>query len=231
MRRVFLLRRYLMRSGPQVERTQKFLGSAFLPALKRAGAKSVGLFISVVADRSPFILCFSAYANLATFESTEDSLSRDVDFQKAATAYDAEGNSGYIRIEAQLMRAFPRIGEVSPSDPKHAPRIFELRTYESPNEAAGRRKIEMFENGEAGIFRRLGMAPVFFGQSVAAANLPSLTYMLSFDDLASRERLWKAFGADPEWQKLRAQPGFSDAEIVSNISNEILHPLPSSEIR
>jgi hypothetical protein len=222
-----------MRSGPEVDRTQKFLGSAYLPALKRAGAKSIGLFSSVVAERTPFILCFSAYASLSAFESAEDRLSADGDMQKAATAYNAEGDSGYIRIEAELLRAFPRIGEVSapPSDPKHAPRIFELRTYESPSEAAGRRKIEMFENGEAGIFRRLGMAPVFFGQSLAAANLPSLTYMLSFDDLASRERLWKTFGADPEWQTLRAQPGLSDAEIVSNISNEILRPLPLSEIR
>jgi hypothetical protein len=55
--------------------------------------------------------------------------------------------------------------------------------------------------------------------------------MLSFDDLASRERLWRAFGSDPEWQKLRAQPGLSDAEIVSNISNAILRPLAFSPIR
>ena len=62
-------------------------------------------------------------------------------------------------------------------------------------------------------------------------NLPSLTYVLSFDDLASRERLWGNFGSDPEWRKLRAQPGLSDAEIVSNISNSILRPLPFSPIR
>jgi hypothetical protein len=30
---------------------------------------------------------------------------------------------------------------------------------------------------------------------------------------------------------LRAQPGLSDAEIVSNISNAILRPLPFSPIR
>jgi len=89
----------------------------------------------------------------------------------------------------------------------------------------------MFEDGEAGVFRRLGMAPLFFGQGIIGANLPSLTYMLSYEDLASRDRLWKAFGADPEWQKLRAQPGLSDAEIVSNISNRILRPLAFSEIR
>jgi hypothetical protein len=121
--------------------------------------------------------------------------------------------------------------DVPPSDTQRAARIFELRTYESVNEKASRRKIKMFEDGEMAIFRRLGMRPVFFGQTIIGPNLPSLSYMLSFDDLAARERLWRAFGADPEWQKLRAQPGLSDAEIVSNISNTILRPLAFSPIR
>jgi hypothetical protein len=106
-----------------------------------------------------------------------------------------------------------------------------LRTYESNNAATLRRKIEMFDKGEAAIFQRLGMRPVFFGEAIAGASLPHLSYMLCYDDLAARDRLWKAFGADPEWQKLRSQPGLSDAEIVSNISNVILRAAPSSDIR
>ena len=39
------------------------------------------------------------------------------------------------------------------------------------------------------------------------------------------------FGADPEWKKLRATPGLSDAEIVSNINNAILRPAANSMIR
>jgi hypothetical protein len=55
--------------------------------------------------------------------------------------------------------------------------------------------------------------------------------MLGYDNLAARDTLWKAFGADPEWQKLRSTPGLSDADIVSNISNTLLRPLPFSMIR
>ena len=89
----------------------------------------------------------------------------------------------------------------------------------------------MFEDGEAGIFKRLGMSPVFFGQTLVGQNLPNLTYMLAFDDLASREKLWRDFGNDAEWRKLRAQPGLSDAEVVSNIHSSILRPLAFSPIR
>jgi len=55
--------------------------------------------------------------------------------------------------------------------------------------------------------------------------------MLAYDDLAARDRVWKAFGSDPTWAKLRSQPGFSDADIVSNISNTLLQPSDFSDIR
>jgi hypothetical protein len=84
---------------------------------------------------------------------------------------------------------------------------------------------------EMGIFRRLGMTPVLFGQTIVGRNLPSQAYMLTFDDLASHEKLWRNFGGDPEWQKLRARAGLSDAENVSNITNAVLSPLPFSPIR
>jgi len=112
-----------------------------------------------------------------------------------------------------------------------APRIFELRTYESNNVKAAQRKVRMFNEGEAAIFERLGMAPVFFGETLVGRNLPNLTYMLSFENMAARDRLWSAFGGDAQWQKLRAQPGYADAEIVSNITNAILRPLDFSPIR
>lgn len=232
-RHYYLLHWYFMRSGPQVDRTTKFLGGAYLPAAKRAGATSAGFFNSVIAERSPFILALTAYPSLPAIEAADDRMAADADFQAAADAYDIIGEPAYLRMETTLLRAFPAIPELTApaNDGKRATRIFELRTYESSSQKASLRKIKMFEDGEAAIFRRLGMAPVFFGQTLAGADMPSLSYMLSYESLAARENLWKLFGADPEWQKLRARPGLSDAEIVSNISNQMLKALPFSEIR
>ena len=81
------------------------------------------------------------------------------------------------------------------------------------------------------IFHRSGMQTIFFGQTIVGARMPNLTYMLAFSDLAARDKAWSAFSADPDWQKLRATPGLSDADIVNNISNAILKPLPFSPIR
>lgn len=69
------------------------------------------------------------------------------------------------------------------------------------------RKIKMFEVGETAIFVRAGMLPVFFAETVFGSNLPSLTYMLSFDGLAARESAGRVSSNDPEWQKLgRSSP-------------------------
>ena len=229
---VYGLLYFYMRSGSQVERTTAYLRDVYLPAAKRHGI-TAGFFSPVVGERSPYILSLAAYPSWAGIEKLHFAFADDKDFQKGWDAYNVIGDPAYERMEGILLYAvdkFPTI-DVPPTDGRKAARIFELRNYECPSEKALARKIKMFEDGEAGIFKRLGMAPVLFGRNISGPRLPCLTYMLSYDDLAARDRLWKAFGSDPEWQKLRATPGLSDAEIVSNINNTILRPLPFSAIR
>ena len=109
--------------------------------------------------------------------------------------------------------------------------MFELRTYESPTDQDHKRKVEMFNSGEFDVFEKAGFWQIFYGDTVIGSRMPNLTYMLVYDNLAAREKNWAAFAADPQWLKLRATPGLSDAEIVSNISNTLLRPLPFSPIR
>ena len=222
-----------MRNGTQMERTSQYLQKVFMPAAQRAGIGPLGFFGPVLAPRAPFILSISSYPSFAAIESAHDKMAADEAFLKGWDAFNTIEDPTYVRMESALLHAFdgwPTL-QVPPTTPQRAARIFELRTYESVNEKAGMRKIKMFDDGEAAIFKRLGISPVFFGQTLIGQNLPNLTYMLAFDDLASRDKLWRDFGADPEWHKLRAQPGLSDAEIVSNISNSILRPLAFSPIR
>ena len=126
--------------------------------------------------------------------------------------------------------AFPAV-EV-PSGPLAVPgRVFELRTYESHNENAGLKKIEMFEKGgEIGIFRRVGLTPVFFSRTSAGPRMPSLVYMLVHENMAAREKSWSTFAADPDWRKLAQTAGYTDPEIVTNITTVFLRPAAYSQI-
>jgi len=214
-------------------RLTDFLQHAAAPAFARAGIAPCAYFGSMIAEETPFVMTIASYPSLGAMEQQRAKLSADAEYKKALAACNAQPGLNYERIDSVLGRAFPSFPEmVVPSDAAGRPgRVFELRRYESNNATTLASKIKMFESGEIGIFKRLGMRPVFFAETIVGARMPNLVYMLSYDDLASREKLWKEFGGDPEWQKMRVVPGNTDAEIVSNISNSLLQPLPFSPVR
>jgi len=228
------LRRIQLRnsSDNQRQRNNDFL-KAQVAALSRAGAGPTGVFSSNIAPDSPFLLVLANYPSLAAMEQIQAKVAADGEYQKALDAYNALPGLNYERMESSLMRAFDGYPAVvaPPNDGKRPARLFELRQYESNNSGTLKRKIKMFNDGEIGAFQRAGGQPVFFGETIVGARQPNLTYMLSYEDLTGRDKVWKAFGADPEWQKLRVMPGLSDAEIVSNITNYLVSPLPFSQIR
>jgi hypothetical protein len=191
------------------------------------------VFASNIAPDGPFLLVLTSYPSLSAMEQIQAKLAADAEYQKAADAYNALPGLNYERMESSLLRAFDGYPTVvpPPNDGKRPARLFEFRQYESNNSGTLKRKVKMFNDGEIGAFQRAGGQPVFFGETIVGPRQPNLTYMLSYDDLAGRDKVWKAFGADPEWQKLRTTPGLSDAEIVSNITNYLVSPLPFSQIR
>ena len=79
-------------------------------------------------------------------------------------------------------------------------------------------------------FRRAGLAPVFFGETLIGPKQPNLIYMIAFDDMAAHDRCWATFSGDPEWKKLSSTPGYTDGEIVCNISNVFLKPMACSQV-
>jgi hypothetical protein len=209
----------------QVQRTHDFLGKHYLPAAQRAGAGPIGFFTGLVAPAGPFVLCVLGHTSWEAIHACSEKMGADKEYSAAFEQYNSAADIPYVRMERSLLRAFD---SVPPAASGH---IFELRTYESNTAKTLAKKVEMFDRGEVAIFRKTGLTPVFFGVMLVGGNMPNLTYMLAYDDLAAREKNWRAFLADPDWKKLWATPGYSDAEIVSNSSRALLRPLPFSPIR
>jgi len=233
-REYYELRRYQLRRGPQTKVLDDYLREAFIPAMKRLGIGPVGVFNTAIGNDSPLVYVLMACPSLDLLVTANARLASDAEYQRAgAPLINAPAAApAYHRVENSLMMAFAGIPklEVPPGISGQRSRIFELRIYESHSKKANRKKIEMFNTGEIAIFRRTGLRPVFFGETLIGSRFPNLTYMLVFDDLAARERNWATFIADPEWKKLSGMPEYSDAEILTNISNVILNPAPYSEI-
>jgi hypothetical protein len=230
------IRRYHLRRGPGQQVVDAYLRQAAVPAWQRAGAGPVGVFSVMIGADSPSFYVVIPHKSLDAFSTMPDRLAADAEYQTAGAAYlnTAATQPAFVRMEASLARAFatmPRLElPFGGGENGKKARIFELRTYESPSEKAGKKKIEMFNTGEIAIFRRAGLRPVFFGETLIGQKMPNLTYMLVYEDMAAHDKQWSAFSADPEWKKLSTTPGFTDAEIVSNISNMYLRPTAYSQI-
>ena len=229
------LRRYQFRFGPMEARHAEYAKGALVPALNRAGIKPVGSFTVVFGADTPAVYLLLPHPGPESVATLPGRLVADTEYMRVAAAFRSlpAADPPYVRRDSSLMSAFDAFPAVEvPSGPLAVPgRVFELRTYESHNEGAGLKKVEMFEKGgEIGIFRRVGLAPVFFGRNTVGPRLPSLTYMLVFPDLATREKNWGGFRDDPEWVKLRGTPGFSNAEILTNINVQILRPTDYSQV-
>jgi hypothetical protein len=197
---------------------------------KLAGAGPVAVFSSSIAEDTPFLLALTSFKGYADMDACKKKLHANPDDRKARSEWDTGGRP-YEREEVRLLAAFGGFPVMTPppTEGRKASRIFEMRTYELETAAALERKIQMFEVGETAIFVRAGMLPVFFGETVFGPNMPSLTYMLGFDDLAARESTGRVSGGDPEWKKLGSQ--YPDVATVPKLSISFLSPLPFSDVR
>lgn len=233
-REYYELRKYVLRRGPQQQLINDYFRDANIPALNRLGIKPVGVFNTSIGPGSPTLYVLAPHPSPESAVTIHDRVAADPEYLKAGAPFinATPVEPAYVRVESFLLAAFagmPKL-ELPPGTAENKPRIFELRTYESHSKKANRTKIEMFNKAEIEIFRRTGLRPVFFGETMVGAGMPSLTYMLTFADMEERTRSWAAFAADPEWKMLSSAPGNTDAEIVSSITNVILSPAPFSQI-
>jgi hypothetical protein len=221
-REIFELRSYSVRPG-KLPLLENYFEKALIPALNRRGVKPVGVFLENAPSEKTQAHLLATYKSVADFTTTAAGLTDDGEY-RAAAATDAV----YERIESSLLRGIAGLPGLKA--PALKPRLFNLRIYESHNEAAAQKKIEMFNTGELEIFRRVGLTPVMFGEALVGSRLPNLTYLLVFDDDTGRQDAWKRFGADPEWKRLKAIPEYEDKRIVSRITNKLLAPAAYSQI-
>jgi hypothetical protein len=232
------LRTYHFATTEKRQAYETFLGDVLIPALGRAGVGPVGAFKLLAKDNPELKLQADSndlyvvipHKSAESFLSLAPKLAADETYQSAGRAIIAasKADPAFVRYDGSLMLAFDGFPQVQ-APTKSESRVVQLRIYESHSEERAARKIHMFnEGGEIAIFRKVGMNGVFFGRTLAGAKLPSLTYMLAFENEDALKAAWNGFRNDPDWKKLSADGSYKDT--VSNITNLILRPVAGSQI-
>lgn len=225
------LRVYTLSNDKQQKLVEDYYRNAAIPALNRMKVKHVGVFTELKSAGQTKMYVMIPYNSIGHFDDVSNNLAKDRTYQAEGAAYlNAPATEpAYIRIESSLLKAFTHMPAMDV--PAAGPRIFELRQYQSASEAAGKKKIEMFnEQGEIEIFKRLGFKPVFWGETIIGGSRPNLTYMVTFDDMAAHDKLWKTFGSDPKWKEISSIPEYANALLISKINSTFLVPTDFSQI-
>ncbi len=216
---------YHFSKGEQEKTIDEYLQSAYLPALHRAGIQKIGVFKPLANDTAAdkLIYVFIPASSAEKLISLPWVIEKDAVHNAAGKSYleAVYTNPPYTRIETILLRAF-RMAlqmEMPKLSSPHGEHIYELRSYESATEQLYTNKVKMFnEGGEVTLFKRLGFNAVFYADVISGAHMPNLMYMTSFENREARDKLWKAFGDDPEWKRLSSMPEYqhnvSKADII-----------------
>jgi hypothetical protein len=209
---------YTVTSKEQESRVEQYLKDAYIPAMHRLGIKTIGVFKPVATDTVAFgklIYVLTPIKNLDQLVDLPKKLNEDAAYLSAGKDYiDADyKNPPYARIETIVLRAFPEapLLNLPKLTGAKSERIYELRSYEGQTEKIHQNKVKMFnDGGEVKLFTRLGFNAMFYGQVIAGSRMPNLMYITTFENKASRDEHWKAFGSSPEWTKLKADPQYQN---------------------
>jgi NIPSNAP len=215
-REFYEIKIYTVNNKEQEMRVEQYLKDAYIPALHRMGIKTIGVFKPVVTDTVSFgklIYVLTPIKNLDQLLVIPKKLNEDAAYLSAGKDYIDAGykTPPYARFETIVLQAFPdapMLNLPKLNGPK-SERIYELRSYEGHTEKIHQNKVKMFNaGGEVKLFTRLGFNAVFYGQVISGSHQPNLMYMTTFENKASRDAHWKAFGSSPEWTKLKADPEY-----------------------
>lgn len=225
--------KYQLHVGTRQKIVSEFYRDIAIPALNKVGIKNVGVFNVVYGPNNPTLYVLIPHSSIEAVYTDNEKLLKDQEYLTQGDKFlnASIDDSPFIKMEKSLLRAFNNLPQIQIPDNlmTNSSRIYELRIYESASAVAARKKIHMFnEGGEIEIFKKTGLQPVFFGETIIGQQMPNLHYMLAFENMASRDKNWDQFRNHPDWNKLKSDPYY--ANTVSCITDIILKPTAFSQI-
>jgi hypothetical protein len=226
-----MLWQLFLKNGSQPQRVHDYLKNGVIPAIQRAEGGPVLVLESLVAPHMPQVAVIIPGKSLADISDLHARCEKDPDLQKRFAAWEQGDEPAAETQSSMILQAADYSPELAADkEPRKTPRIFELRVYHSPTVRQLMALHERFAGPEIKIFHRVGVHPVLYTSTMIGPNVPNLTYLIPFDSLDAREKAWNAFGADPEWQKVRKESIEKNGQISSVIQISLYKATPYSPV-
>jgi hypothetical protein len=218
---------YQLTGGGAKGTLKAYFTNALIPLFQKLNIK-LGAFEEFDKEDPPKVYTLFVYPSADVYFKLQKELTSNAEYLSAAKTYFElpAAKPVFERYETYLTEAFDGLPKLRM--PEKSRSLFELRTYESYNEDAARRKIAMFNDEELPLFDKVELHPVFFSKILAGKCMPALMYMLWFTDMEERDANWKKFVDSPEWKAMSAKSIYADT--VSKVHKKFLTPTDYSQI-
>ena len=228
--RFYLLDYFHYRQGDQATRLTQFFTSQTPLIGKRI--PTFGVFAGVLTPQVQTLMTLSGFAGMEEMAAAARDIESDAGYQKAHAELENGATPPYDTLQRVLLQALDFSPEVVPlAEKPKSPRYFELRLYHSPTRRQLQLVHERFAGAEINIFHRSGVHPLLYADTLIGPEMPNLTYLIPFDNLAAREKAWSAFGADEEWVRVRKASVERDGQITAVIDLSLHRATAYSPVR
>lgn len=191
-----VMQQFLLENGLQLGRLHEYL------QVWRRKMERPGLVLEVmVGEHQPQVVMLDWFEDMEDWRGVGRALRQDKELMLANAEWNAAGP--YLEQRTTLLAGTgycPAFQGLAPEQ-----KLVEMRVYQAASEAQLNGVHERFAGPEIPIFHRCGIHPVFYGTTLAGAQMPNLTYLTPFRSLAEREAAWAKFQADPEWLKVKQE--------------------------
>jgi len=228
--RFYAFHHFKLKYGSQLPRLHEFFSQSALPALNQVHSGPKIFLDAQLSAHIPLVTSIYGFSSLDEMWNVHAKVSQDESLRKSLEALEAGPDEAFESLDISIVEAADYSPEIKP-EATAPPRLFELRVYHSPTWRQLAALHERFRGSEVKIFHRSGIHPVLYGSTFIGGNIPNLVYLIPFADLAAREKAWAAFGADPDWQKVRAESVAKSGEIVREIQVTLYRATPYSPVR
>jgi hypothetical protein len=228
----YVLETFYLQQGSQVGRMNEYFSKLELPALQRVEYNGPVIYLeSLVAPHMPQMVAVYGFQSLEHMWGVHTRINKDPEIMKNFEQWDS-GDPPFEQASSTLLQAADYSPEiVAPAEPPKTPRLFELRVYHSPTWRQLKALHERFAGPEIQIFHRVGVHPILYTSTLIGTNMPNLTYLIPFENLAAREKAWEAFAGDPEWIKVRKESIEKHGQMSSVIQISLFKATAYSPVR
>jgi hypothetical protein len=170
-----------------------------------------------------------AFPDREAAKKSWDAFRADPEWQKAKAESERDGVL-VNKVESTYMDSTDYGPAVSVSGLPAEARAYELRTYvASPGKFDDLHK--RFREHTIDIFKKHGMNSVGYWvpQDEAQGHKDTLIYLLSYPSRDAAAGSWKAFGADPEWQKVYKESQPDNVPLAAKVTSVYLAPTDYSK--